>query len=148
MAGGPIDADVIRNKLDAIDRSLRTLSEIGDVTRERLENDPVIAAAVERLLCRLVDLAVETNTHIAASVLARSPGDYRESFDFARRAGALDSGLAEQLKPSVGMRNAIVHDYVKIDYSIVARSIHDAVKQYTEFRRQVAAFTIKHAHDQ
>ncbi|NDL57169.1 type VII toxin-antitoxin system HepT family RNase toxin [Phytoactinopolyspora mesophila] len=147
MSRRSLDADIIRNKLDAIERSLQTLVSIGNIDTERLDHDPIIAAAVERLICRVVDLAVETNTHISASVLARSPGDYRESFDFAHRAGALDSELLKKIKPSVGMRNAIVHEYVKVDYSIVATAVPLAIEVYTDYRRQVAAFTLAHIED-
>lgn len=73
MTARSLDKDVVRNKLDAIDRAVRTLGTIEDVSADRLEQDPIIAAAVERLLCRMVELAVETNTHISAVVLGRSP---------------------------------------------------------------------------
>lgn len=78
-----LDSDVVRNKLDALDRTRATLRDIGELDRTRLNDDPVIAAAVKRLLCRMVDLAVDTNTHISATILHRAPGDYRQSFDLA-----------------------------------------------------------------
>lgn len=136
---GP-DEGVLRNKLDAIEKTRATLGSIEDLDEARLTTDPVTAAAVERLLCRLVDLAVEANTHVSAAVLQRAPGDYRESFDFAREAGALTAELAERLKPSVGMRNTIVHEYVGVDYAIVADTVPIALDAYAEYRREMAGF--------
>ncbi|QGK68769.1 hypothetical protein GIY23_03685 [Allosaccharopolyspora coralli] len=75
-----LDEGVVRNKLDALDRALRTLHSIGPLDAQRLRDDAVTAAAVERLTCRLVELAVDLNTHISASVLGRAPENYRASF--------------------------------------------------------------------
>jgi len=140
-----LDSDVVRNKLDALDRTRATLRDIGELDRTRLNDEPVIAAAVERLLCRMVDLAVDTNTHISAAILHRAPGDYRQSFDLAHEAGALTKELAERIKPSVGMRNTIVHEYVAVDYGIVASAAPIAIDSYGEYTRQVARFVADNA---
>ncbi len=58
-----LDADVVRQKLSLIEASLDTLQSLGEVTARRLAEDPVVAAAVERLLTRVVDLAVDVNSH-------------------------------------------------------------------------------------
>jgi hypothetical protein len=57
----------------------------------------------------------------------------------------MEGDLVEQIKPSVGMRNAIVHEYVKVDYSIVAAEVPMAIEAYSEYRRVVAAFAVAHA---
>lgn len=48
-----MDTELIGNKLDAIGRTRATLARIGPLDASRLEEDGVIAAAVERLLCRM-----------------------------------------------------------------------------------------------
>jgi uncharacterized protein YutE (UPF0331/DUF86 family) len=102
MTPAALDAGVIRQKLDAIEGSLSTLQSLGEVTSTRLTEDPVVAAAVERLISRVVDLAVEVNSHIVAAVSGRGPGDYSESFRMAAKAGVLDVGLTDELVGSVG----------------------------------------------
>ncbi len=137
-----VDAGVVRNKLDAIRRALGTLESAGAIDAARLSQDALIAAAVERLLCRVVELAVEVNSHISATVLGRAPGDYRESFALAAEAGALSAELSEQLRGSVGLRNTIVHQYTDVDYAIVARSIPLALQGYGDYCQQIAAFVL------
>ena len=73
MTPATLDAGVIRQKLDAIEGSLSTLESLGEVTSARLTKDPVVAAAVERLMSRVVDLAVEVNSHIVAAVSGAVP---------------------------------------------------------------------------
>ena len=142
MSTGTVDADVVRNKLDAISAALATLESVGEVNATRLTDEPLVGAAVERLLCRVVDLAVDVNAHISVAALGRSPGDYRESFDRALEAGALTKDLTDELKLPVGLRNAIVHDYVRIDYEAVASSVPRAIQSYGEYRRQIASFVL------
>ncbi len=48
MSPRALDDEVVRNKLDAIDRACATLAKVGPVDAARLEQDPLIAAAVER----------------------------------------------------------------------------------------------------
>ncbi|HSK22156.1 MAG TPA: HepT-like ribonuclease domain-containing protein [Egicoccus sp.] len=137
-----LDVDVIRNKLDAIEQSCGVLASLGTIDSSRLSADPVLAAAVERLLGRLVDLAVDVNSHVASVRLGRAPGEYRESFDLAVAAGVIDGELAEQLKPSVGMRNVIVHEYVSLDLDLVAAAVPLAVDGYRRFVTTVARHLI------
>jgi uncharacterized protein YutE (UPF0331/DUF86 family) len=90
----------------------------------------------------MVDLAVDTNTHVSGAVLQRAPGDYRESFEFVREAGALTKELTERIKPSVGLRNTIVHEYIKVDYKIVAAAVPMALETCSAYRKQMASFVL------
>ena len=133
-----VDVDVVRNKLDAIEWTCGVLASLGGVDAQRLDTDPIVAAAVERLLGRLVDLAVDINSHVASARLGRAPAEYRESFDLAVEAGLIDDALADRLKPSVGMRNAIVHEYVRLDLERVAAAVPVAIEVYRQFVTAVA----------
>lgn len=88
----------------------------------------------------MIELAVDVNTHIGAAVLGRAPENYRESFELLAQAGALTGEVLEKIKPSVGLRNTIVHEYVTIDYTIVAAAVPLALETYTDYRHQVASF--------
>jgi uncharacterized protein YutE (UPF0331/DUF86 family) len=50
----------------------------------------------------------------------------------------IDPALAEQLKPSVGMRNAIVHEYLRLDLERVAAAVPLAVSVYGRYVTAVA----------
>lgn len=136
------DADVVHQKLSLIEETLDTLQSLGEVTARRLAEDPVVAAAVERLLTRAVDLAVDVNSHAASSLLGRHPGGYAESFRMASTAGLLTTDLADRLVGSVGMRNVIVHQYAELDRDIVAAAVPKTIEGYREYVTAVARFVI------
>lgn len=142
MTPGRLDPDVIRNKLAEITRTLDELALVGEVNGARLSSDSLVRAAVERFVTRLVDLAVDVNTHLAVAKLGRAPGDYRSSFTLAAELEAIDAKLAKLIAPSVGMRNVVIHEYDRLDLERLAAAIPLAVAHYREYVRQVARFVI------
>ena len=128
-----VDWETVGAKLRLMRSTLQALHSVGDVDEARLRAEPVTAAAVERLLSRLVDLAVDVNAHVTAAVLRVAPSTYRDSFALAARAGLLTEKLADRLSPSAGLRNAIVHEYVELDLDRVAASVPQALEGYDEY---------------
>ena len=116
-------ADVVQAKLVLMRSVLRDLESVGEVSTECLLSDAIVRAAVECYLGQLVDLAVGVNAHIAATLLDDVPTDYRATFQAASTVGAIPADLAEKLAPSVGLRNALVHEYVGIDPAKVASAV-------------------------
>ncbi len=137
-----LDVDVARNKLAAIEDTCDVLASLGGIDADRLRFDPVVAAAVERLIGRLVDLAVDVNSHLAVALLGRAPSEYRESFDLMAQAGVIELAMAVRLKPSVGMRNVIVHEYVRLDLARVAAVVPEAIDAYRAYVTAVARFLV------
>ncbi|HSJ28730.1 MAG TPA: HepT-like ribonuclease domain-containing protein [Acidimicrobiia bacterium] len=143
MTPPELDLDVVRQKLAAIEDSLDSLESLHEVTATLLSEDAIIAAAVERLLSRIVDLAVDINSHIVVAVSGRSPGAYAESFRMATKMGVLDPELGDRLVGSVGMRNVIVHQYVDLDHVIVAKAVPEALECYRRYVSAVARFVLE-----
>jgi uncharacterized protein YutE (UPF0331/DUF86 family) len=135
-----IDWRSVRAKLRRIDQLIDQLVGIGAVDAARYANEPVTALAVERILTLLVDLAFASNSHVVVVVLGRTPDTYAESFNLAAEAGMIDNELAKALRPSAGMRNVLVHDYLDVDHELVVGAIPLAVEQYREYVRQVASY--------
>lgn len=138
MTPPQLDAGSVHAKLRIMRQLLDDLDGAGTIDRARLEHDRLLRYAVERILSQLVDMAVAINGHLAAVHLGMAPADYRESFELARRAGALDAALAARLAPSVGLRNILVHEYAAVDLGIVVRSVERARIEYREYVRSIA----------
>ena len=127
MSPGQLDPEVVQSRLVLITRLLEDLQSAGQVDAPRLTQDRMLRYAVERILSQLVDLAVSVNSHVSATVLGESPKDYRASFDLVARAGAIEPALAQELKPSVGLRNVLAHEYIDVDIAIVAAATGTAL---------------------
>lgn len=134
----PLDTDVIGRRLRQMSRLLEHLAGVGPVGEGRLVAEPIVRLAVERVLTQLVDLAVDINSHIGSAVLGRAPERFRDSFDLAVEAGALRHETGEALKGSTGLRNVLVHEYLDVDYALVAEAVPQALDGFGDYVRQVA----------
>lgn len=95
---------------------------------------------MERVLTQLVELAASVNAHVLGSKFGRSPHDHGESFEMAGKCGIIPAELAVELRPSVGMRNLLVHEYLEIDLEKVAAAVPLAIDGYRRYVAAVARF--------
>lgn len=121
---------------------LAELRSLHPLTADRLSAEPLVRAAVERIMQAVVDLALDINGHIASSVLNRSPATGRESFDLMVAAGALDAAHVESLKPAVGLRNILVHMYADIDTALIAGLAQEFEQTFSDYVRAVARWVL------
>lgn len=134
----PLDPQVITRRLATMRMLLDHLGRLEITVPEQLE-DLALRLQVERVLSQLVNLATEINAHVAMAALDRPPESYREGFDRAVEAGFLDAELASDLKPSIGLRNILIHEYVRVDLTMVTQAVPRALSGYRDYVRQIAA---------
>ncbi|MGF1647884.1 MAG: DUF86 domain-containing protein [Kineosporiaceae bacterium] len=131
---------LVHSRLDEIRSLLDDLDRLGIVTVEDLTTDRFRRHVTERVLSAMVDLAVGVNSHVLAT-RGRVPADAASTFTAMAGAGVLADRLAEDLVGSVGLRNAIVHEYADVNLGFVAAAVPMARRRYGEYVRQVAAWT-------
>ncbi len=85
MIARSFDGEVVQRRLRMLSDLLDRLESLGQTSAARLESDWQHAAVVERLLTRIVELAIKINTHVVTSTGALPPQDYRQSFWTLRR---------------------------------------------------------------
>lgn len=139
MTPGRLDPEVVQRRLREIRVQIDRLDDLGGIHAARLHDDWVTAAAVERLLIAVVELAVEVDTHVVVADGRLPPEDYRSSFGDAAEAGWLSRELAERLAPSAGLRNVLVHRYLDIDVEQVAAAAVQARSDYRQYVQAVGA---------
>ncbi len=140
MSPREFDAGVVQSRLALIRGLLDDLESVGQIMRDRLEQDRMLRHGVERVLAKVVELAVSVNGHLGATLLGRAPKDYRSSFDLAQESGAIQPELVRRLQPSVGLRNVLTHEYVEVDLEIVVAAVVSARRDYADYVRQMAAW--------
>jgi uncharacterized protein YutE (UPF0331/DUF86 family) len=78
---------------------------------------------------------------LAAHVVAREglgvPDELAASFELLKRAGILDEDLAERMRRMTGFRNVAVHEYRKLDPSIIDAIVRERLGDLRAFARVV-----------
>lgn len=138
MSPSDLSTETVVVRLQLMRQLLDALDQVGSVNAQTLADDAIRRLAIERILTQLVEFAADVNQHVASTTGGAVATSYRESFDLAVKSGLITRDLADALKPSVGLRNVLVHEYVGVDLGIVAASVPVAREQYGEYVRMVA----------
>ena len=108
-----IDIDLIRRKLSRLNMYLERLKPILQKKLEDYKSDFYLKFSTERLIQLIVECASDINNHVVVETENRPPEDYSVSFIKASDVGLISRELAERLKGSAGMRNILVHEYMR-----------------------------------
>jgi len=128
-----LDAGLVRRKLAVIVRNLADLARVEGLSLAEYRRDRFRQKGVERLLQETVEAAVDVNLHLVRLRGAAVPTDYFTSFTELGRQGVIPAALAEQLAPSAGLRNRLVHQYDEIDDAVVLRAVGEARRLFTAY---------------
>jgi len=135
-----IDSELVERKLENIENYLKELEEVKDISFEEYLNDHFKRRGVERLIQCIVECATDINSYLLSKKAKLAPADYYDSFIKAGECGILSKEFAEEIAPSAGLRNRLVHEYDKIDNQIVHSSIKITLDQYARYIRHISNF--------
>src|SRR2546427_9232686 len=98
----PIDAAIIRRKLQRIAASLDGLRHIARLSLEEYRARFYERKATERLLQEAIEAALDVNAHLIAELGGEVPEEYYGGFLKVGQLGVLPVDLAGALAPSAG----------------------------------------------
>ncbi len=137
MSPGRVDPEVVLRRLRALDDAVRRLRphqgrELADLVGDE-------AWIVERGLQLCGQCVVDVALHIAAA-LGADPTDYTDAVDALAKLDVLPRPFAEQLRGIPGLRNVLVHDYLRIDYLVIHSSLNERLDDLGTFAEHIVAF--------
>ncbi|MPZ20194.1 MAG: DUF86 domain-containing protein [Luteitalea sp.] len=134
LGTGMVDRDLILRKIADIDLYLEQLRSYREVELDAYRADWKTQRIVERTLHLVIEVCMDVADHIVADRQLRVPDTGAATFDILAEAGVLARPLADSLGRMVGFRNILVHDYARLDPSLVLRAIRTDVRDVQEFR--------------
>ncbi len=111
--------DVVVNKAAIIERCVQRVREVYEDRPDHLVDDLTRQDSIVLNLQRACEASIDLAMHLVRRHGLGVPQDSRSAFDLLVDAGKLDPTLADPLKAMVGFRNVAVHDYTRLDLSIV-----------------------------
>lgn len=131
--------DIILNKIQIIERCLLRIREEYEGNPENLRNytkQDSIILNLQRASEASIDLAM----HLVAKMRLGLPQTSREAFDLLSTAQVISEELAKRLKGMVGFRNIAVHDYQRLDLTIIQKIIEFHLNDFVAFTEQVLRY--------
>ncbi|HLD61719.1 MAG TPA: DUF86 domain-containing protein, partial [Patescibacteria group bacterium] len=124
---------IIENKISHIRKYLRILDGYQKYSRKEIEENIDLKGAVERYLYLAVQATIDLSEAAVAYKNFRKPTTMSESFYILNEEKIISNELTEKLVKMTGFRNAVAHDYEKLNYEIVYDVLQNRLKDIEEF---------------
>jgi len=100
---------------------------------------------VERELEKAVQCCIDLGARLTSLRGWRRASDNHEVFDVLAENGVIEAGLANRVKPLVGLRNVLAHEYRGIRNQEVHRHLTTSTEVLREFASRIAAYCARNA---
>jgi uncharacterized protein YutE (UPF0331/DUF86 family) len=129
-----VDRDLVLAKIDTLERCLTRIEHAHSRAElEPLDRQDITVLNLQRAVQAMIDLAA----HVVARESMGVPDDLAASFDLLKRAGILDDELADRMRRMTGFRNVAVHEYRKLDPSVVEAIVRERLGDLRAFARAI-----------
>lgn len=117
-----MDKDFIKTKLTKIRDYLSEVENILNLPEKTILASLEKTRTLERNFQLIVDAILDINIHIIRELNLGSLDDYQSTFYMLAEGKVLSGDFAKKIAPTVGLRNALVHGYEKVDKERFVRS--------------------------
>jgi uncharacterized protein YutE (UPF0331/DUF86 family) len=128
--------------LEKLDTIVRCIERIRDKTpgsladlNANIDNQDIIVLNLERAIQACVDIA----SHIVAYTNLPIPNTMAESFERLASANIISSSTALRMKKAVGLRDILVHEYQKVDWTILWEVVTNHSSDFHSFVSEIRA---------
>lgn len=138
-----IDRQVIEDRLDYIQVTLGLLKEDAKLDLATLRADPRRVNSVLYSLQTCLEAITDIANHLVAALNLRKPEDRSELMAILAEAGIIPQDLATSLAQAIGLRNVIVHGYLRFALKLVHRSLREDLGDIEEFCRCIEQYLME-----
>jgi len=135
-----VTPEVIRRRLQKLDRYLEILREQQRYSLEAFLADPERYGSTERFLQLAIETLIDMGNHVIAQSAMGSVDSYRDIPALFAQHGYIDQATMENWIKMIGFRNVLVHEYVELDRETVYRVLQHDLKDIAELSRVFAQF--------
>lgn len=134
-----INPDIIKVRLQEIEENLEILVELKDLDKKKFKSDPKIFKLAERCLQISIQALLDICQYIIASNNWRRPRDNQEIIKIIAANNIIPEDFAQRILPMAGMRNILVHEYLKIDLDKIYQHLQK-LEDFRTFQKHIIAF--------
>lgn len=136
-----VDANIVATRIQRIRECVGYLKRIGEVTTEEsFFKDPILAGSAERYLQVAIQAVLDICNHIVADLGLEAPTEYRQVPEILASQKLLSIPLARRIGLMIGLRNVLVHEYLKVDRRLVYSIITEDLGDFAKFIKAVGKF--------
>lgn len=134
-----VDANIISSRIHRIRERVGFLQKIAKITNEKsFLKDPFLSASAERYLQIAIQAVLDICNHIVADLGLEAPSEYSQVPEILANQKILPKQLSKRMASMIGLRNILVHEYLKVDRRLVYRAIGNDLADFVKFIKAVS----------
>ncbi len=137
-----VNKTLIKNLIDNLKANISSI-ENKDVTMEMILESEDIQAIIDRRMQLSIEVCIDMATHIVAGLNFSRQERAADVFLALGEKKIISSSLAQKLAKAVGLRNILVHEYIRIDYKMAYSDLNEKLQDLKSFGREVLEFLEK-----
>ena len=136
-----VNPNIVASRIHKIRECVGFLKKIAKIAdEESFLKDPFLSASAERYLQVAIQAVLDICSHIAADLGLEAPSEYRQVPDILAREKLLPTGLSKRMAAMIGLRNILVHEYLKLDRRLVYHVLKKDLGDFEKFIKAVSKF--------
>jgi uncharacterized protein YutE (UPF0331/DUF86 family) len=116
------------------------LRELQSVNLEEYQANKLIRKAVERTLHTAIEACLDIGHHVITRERLRSPADNKDVFVVLGEEQIIPRDLAARLVDMARFRNLLVHEYTRLDNTVVYGILKKRLGDIDEFAQKIATY--------
>lgn len=134
-----INPEIIKERLQEMDENLKILAELKELYKEKFKSDPKIFKLAEYCLQISIQALLDICQYIIAANSWRRPRDNQEVIKIIAANNIIPQDFAKRILPMAGLRNILVHDYLKIDLDKIYQHLQN-LQDFRTFQKHIIAY--------
>jgi uncharacterized protein YutE (UPF0331/DUF86 family) len=134
------DWEVIEQHVQNMEEALAQLRKYQNIPYEDFKRDLGLKWIVEKGLEILVQNLLDIGAHILSSELKNDWEDYGEIISKLGIHGVIPPEFSEQIKGMAGLRNILVHEYLKIDVAKLIDYLKHRLGDFIQFIKYIQEY--------
>jgi uncharacterized protein YutE (UPF0331/DUF86 family) len=135
-----VDRQVIEAHLQNMEEALSNLGRYKDLSLQDLRRDLSLVWIAERGFEILIQNLLDIGAHILASEIKNDWDDYGEIILKLGHHGVLPMDFSERIQGMAGLRNILVHEYLRVDVTKLHDYLKNRLNDFTDYMSHVKKY--------
>ena len=138
-----LDRQVIEAHLQNMEEALANLGRYRDLSLQELRKDLSLVWIAEKGLQILIQNLLDIGAHVLASEIKNDWDDYGEIIFKLGHHGILPMDFSERIQGMAGLRNILIHEYLRVDVPKLYDYLKNRLGDFTEFMSYIQEYLEK-----
>jgi uncharacterized protein YutE (UPF0331/DUF86 family) len=132
--------EIIEQHIQNMEEALAQLGKYRNISFNEFQKDLSLVWIVEKGLEILIQNLLDIGAHLLASEIKNDWEDYGEVILKLGKHGVIPQEFVEQIKGMAGLRNILIHEYLRIDLNKLFDYLKYRLEDFIQFIRYIREY--------